>query len=39
LVKSRRPISNAMGVSVTRGIYSISLAFKRCMHGHFSAHF
>jgi hypothetical protein len=31
LVKSRRSISNAAGVSLTKGTYPISLAFKRCM--------
>jgi hypothetical protein len=29
LVKLRRSVPNAMGVSFTRGMYSVSLAFKR----------
>jgi hypothetical protein len=39
LVNSRPSISNAIGVSVTRGMYSVSLAFKRRMQDRFSARF
>jgi hypothetical protein len=39
LAKSRRAISNAMGVSVPRETYSLSLTFKCCMHDRFSARF
>jgi hypothetical protein len=39
LVNSRQSISNAIGVSVTRGMYSVSLAFKGRMQNRFSARF
>jgi hypothetical protein len=39
LVKSRCSISNVMGVSVTKEMYPLSLAFKRCMHDRFCARF
>jgi hypothetical protein len=39
LVKSRWSINNALGVGVTRGMYSISLAFKRYMQDCFSGRF
>ena len=39
LVKSRRSISQAIGVNVTRGRYSVSMAFKRRMQDRFSARF
>ncbi len=39
LVKSRWPVSNTMGVSFTRGIASVSLAFKHCMQDCFAARF
>jgi hypothetical protein len=38
-VKSRWSISNAMGVGFTRGMYPVSLAFKRRMQDCFSARF
>jgi hypothetical protein len=39
LVKSRRPISNAKGVRVTRDMGSVLLAFERCVSACFSARF
>ena len=39
LGKSRRPLSNAIGVHFTRGMSSVSLAFKRRMQDGFSGHF
>jgi hypothetical protein len=39
LVKSHRSISQAIGVNVTRGRYSVSMAFKRRMQDRFSACF
>jgi hypothetical protein len=39
LVKSRWPISNTIGVSFTRGISSVSLAFKHRMQNRLSTHF
>ncbi len=36
---SRRAISNALGVGFTRGMYPVSLAFKRRMHDGFPTRF
>ena len=39
LGKSRWPISNTMGVRVTRDMGSVSLTFERCVSACFSARF
>jgi FAD/FMN-containing dehydrogenase len=39
LGKSRWPISHAMGVYVTRGMFAVSVPFKRHMHARISARF
>jgi hypothetical protein len=39
LVKSRPTIFNAVEARPTRKLVSVSLAFKRRMHDHISAHF
>ena len=39
LGKSRRPISHAMGVYVTREMFAVSVPFKRHMHARISARF
>jgi hypothetical protein len=39
LVNSRRPISNTIGVRVTRAMCSVSLAFKRHMQDRSSERF